>query len=250
MKSTSTIGASVATVPPKSRPLAFVVKQLREVLPPTLFFAVGFNLIVLTTQLILADYLIHFANFLLVTLSALIAGKAVLVANKLPFFRRFDAAPIAQPVLFKTLVCCAIVFLIRLLERLAKYWLAGGTLSGTPDYFATHFSWNRFAAIQIWIFVLFLIYSIGSELNSLFGDGELIKILFTRRSSELQLSRRQRVRTLVKLSRLTEAHTLDELRDRRTAAHLEMIDLITKLSTRKKVPLEITADGRKLRRSP
>jgi hypothetical protein len=42
---------------------------------------------------------------------------------------------------------------------------------------------------------------------------------------------------LVKLSRLTEAHTLDELRDRNTAAHLEMIDLLTKMAARKK-PLQ------------
>src|SRR6266436_588021 len=114
MKSTSTIGAPVATVPPKSRLLAFVVKQLREVLPPTLFFAVGFNLIVLTTQLILADYLVHFANFMLVTMSALIVGKAVLVANALPFFRRFDTAPLFQPVLFKTITLYwAVVFVVR-----------------------------------------------------------------------------------------------------------------------------------------
>jgi hypothetical protein len=233
MKSTPITSASAAFVRPKSRVLTFIVSQLAEVIPPTLFFIVGFNLIALTTQLILADYLIHFANFMLVTLSALIVGKAVLVANKLPFFRRFDTAPIVQPVLFKTLIYCIAVFAIRLLERVVKYCITGGTFSGIPQYFATHFSWNRFIAIQIWVFVLFLIYTIGSELNSLFGNGELIKILFTRRSSELKLSRRQRVRTLVKLGRLTEAHTLDELRDRNSAAHLEMIELISKLATRK-----------------
>ena len=223
----------MALVPPKSRLLAFIIKQLREVLPPTLFFAIGFNLIVLTTQLILADYLVHFANFMLVTMSALIVGKAVLVANALPFFRRFDTAPVVQPVLFKTVIYCAVVLLVRFLERLGKYWFAGGSLSGIPEYVANHFSWNRFIAIQIWVFVLFLIYTIGAELNSLFGSGELAKILFTRRSSELKLRRRQRVRALVKLSRLTEAHSLDELRDRNTAAHMEMIDLITKLAMRK-----------------
>ncbi len=55
---------------------------------------------------------------MLVTLSALIVGKAVLVANALPFFRRFDTAPIVQPVLFKTVICCAVVVLVRFLERL------------------------------------------------------------------------------------------------------------------------------------
>jgi hypothetical protein len=233
MKSTSIKVAPGASVAPKARLRAFLVKQLREVLPATVFFAIGFNLIALTTQLILADYFIHFTNFMVVTLSALVVAKSVLVANALPFFRRFDTAPIVQPVLFKTVVCWAVVFLVRFLEKLGKYLFGGGTLRGIPEYLESHFSWNRFVAIQIWIFVLFLIYSMGSELNSLFGSGELIKILFTRRSSELKLNRRQRIRTLVRLSRLTEEHTLDELRDRSTAAHMEMIDLISGLAMRK-----------------
>ena len=29
-------------------------------------------------------------------------------------------------------------------------------IGGIPDYIANHFTWHRFAAIQIWIFVLFL----------------------------------------------------------------------------------------------
>jgi hypothetical protein len=107
MKRTSKKGPSLASVAPKSRLVAFVIKQLREVLPPTLFFVIGFNLIVLTTQLVLADYLIHFANFMLVTISALVVGKAVLVANALPFLRRFDTAPIVQPVLFKREYSCS-----------------------------------------------------------------------------------------------------------------------------------------------
>ena len=64
---------------PKSRLLAFLVKELREVLPPTVFFAVGFNLIVLTTDLILADYLVSFGSFMVATITALVVGKAVLV---------------------------------------------------------------------------------------------------------------------------------------------------------------------------
>jgi hypothetical protein len=49
----------------------------------------------------------------------------------------------------------------------------------------------------------------------------------------MKLIRRQRIRALVKLGRLTETHTLDELRDRNTPAHLEMIDLLTQLAARK-----------------
>jgi hypothetical protein len=209
-----------------SRVLAFIIKKFKEVIPPTVFFAVGFNVIVLTTQLVLDDYLVRFANFMVATTAALVVGKAVLVANELPFFRRFDRAPLIQPILFKT-----VVFLARFLERIFEYWLSGGTMAGISEYVSDNFSWHRFAAIQIWIFVLFLIYTTTMELNTLFGDGELFKIIFTRHSSELKLTRRQRIRTLVKLSRLTDVHTFDELRDRNTAAHAELFDLITRLAS-------------------
>jgi len=57
------------------------LREFREVLPPTIFFFIGFNLIVLTTHLILADYGVQFASFMIATASALVVAKAVLVAN-------------------------------------------------------------------------------------------------------------------------------------------------------------------------
>jgi len=168
----------------KSRLLAFVIKELKELLPPVVFFAISFNVIVLTTQLILADYLVHLWNFMLATTAALVVGKSVLLADALPFFRRFDTAPVFQSVLFKTLVYWAVVFLVRFLEKLVEYGFGGGTLSGIPEYVTAHFTWHRFAAIQIWIFVLFLIYTSVAELNARLGKGELVKIFFTGRPSE------------------------------------------------------------------
>jgi hypothetical protein len=167
---------------PKSRLLAFVIKEFREVWPPTVFFAVGFNLIVLTTDLILADYLVSFGNFIVATVAALVVGKAVLIANALPFLRRFDTGPLIKPVLFKTISYWAVVFVVRFLEKLIEYLFAGGTLAEIPVYVGTHFTWHRFAAIQIWIFVLFLIYTSVAEMNLRLANGELLKIFFTRRS--------------------------------------------------------------------
>jgi hypothetical protein len=108
-----------------SRVLSFIIKELKQILPPTLFFAVSFNLLVLTTNLLLADYLKSFASFLVATMAALVVGKAVLVADALPFLRRFDNAPLIRPVLFKTIVYWAVVFLVRFLERLGEYFFAG-----------------------------------------------------------------------------------------------------------------------------
>ena len=78
--------------------------------------------------------------------------------------------------------------------------------------------------------MLFLIYVTGSELNHLFGDGELRRILFTHRRSELQLNRRQRIRELRRLSDLADAHTVAEFRDPTSAAHHQLVDIVRRLA--------------------
>ena len=77
---------------------AFLLREFLEILPPTIFFFIGFNLIVLTTNLILADYGAQFASFMLATAAALIVAKALLVANAMPLIRRFDRAPLARQI--------------------------------------------------------------------------------------------------------------------------------------------------------
>jgi hypothetical protein len=115
--------------------------------------------------------------------AALVVGKAVLLANKLPFLRRFDTAPLFRPILFKTVVYTLVVLVIRFLERLIEYLFSGGSFAGLPDHVATHFTWHRFVAIQLWIFVLFLIYTGLTELNARLGHGELASIVFTRHAT-------------------------------------------------------------------
>ena len=63
---------------------AFLIKELKEVLPPTVFFAVGFNLIVLTTDLILADYFASLASFLVATMAALVWESRCLLGGRFP----------------------------------------------------------------------------------------------------------------------------------------------------------------------
>jgi hypothetical protein len=167
----------------QSRAVAFAVKEFEEMLPPIIFFAIGFNLIELTTQLVLDDYFVRFANYLVATMAALIIGKAVLLANLMPLIRRYDNAPLIQPILFKTIVYSIVVFLVRVLEKLIEYLVHGGKLSGIPDYVAEHFTWHMFAAVQIWIFVLFLIYTTLTDVDARLGRGALARMLFHERPS-------------------------------------------------------------------
>jgi hypothetical protein len=210
---------------------AFLLKEFLEILPPTIFFFIGFNLIVLTTNLILADYGAQFASFMLATAAALIVAKALLVANALPVIRRYDRAPLIRPILFKTVFYSVAVFIARLLEHWIEYLLSGDyVFGGFLKHEIAAFSWDRFIAIQLWILVLFLIYVTASEFNHLFGEGELWHLLFTSRASELPLNRRQRIRELIRLSKLADAHSVDEFSDPKSAAHSQLVEIVRRLA--------------------
>jgi hypothetical protein len=159
--------------------IRFVIKEFREALVPIAYFFITFNLVELTTQLILADYFQRLTNYMIATTTALVVGKAVLVADALPIIRRFDAAPMIKTVLFKTVFYWAVVFIARLLEGIIEYWIDTGSFGGAMDRIWTSFSWHRFAAIQIWIFVLFLVYTFVAELNVRLGKGVLRRIIFS-----------------------------------------------------------------------
>ena len=74
--------------------------------------------------------------------------------------------------------------------------------------------------------VLFLVYVTIHELNMLIGDGELYRLFFRWSSSEAKLTRRQRIRLLTRLNRLTEANPIDAFSERGSPAHAELVDIL------------------------
>src|SRR5262249_13798546 len=72
--------------------------RVKHVLPPTIFFFVGFNLVLWTKRMILEEHGIDFSGFFTATVAALLVGKAVLVTDNLSLMHRFDGAPMIRPV--------------------------------------------------------------------------------------------------------------------------------------------------------
>jgi hypothetical protein len=212
------------------RALDWYVAIMKELLPPTAFFFVGFNLVLWTKRMILREYEIEFSGYLVATMTALVVAKAVLVTDHMPFMRRFDGAPLIQPILFKTAIYWACVFVVRLAESLVHYLRGGGALADFPQHMIEGFSWPRFLTVQVWLMVLFLVYVTIHELNQLFGHGELYRLFFRWTSSQAKLSRRERVRLLARLSRLIEANSIEALSTPRTAAHRDLVTIIRALA--------------------
>jgi hypothetical protein len=204
--------------------------QVRHTLPAVIFFFIGFNLILWTKQMVLAQHGIPFSGFMTATIAALLVGKAVLVTDHMPFMRRFEGAPLIQPIIFKSVIYWAVTFVVRVVDGFVHFLREGGSPDAFFAYLVQKFSWPQFLSIQVWLMVLFMIYVTIHELNSLFGDGELFRLFFRWRSSQAKLTRRQRIRLLTRLSRLTEAHDLAQFRNVTTPAHIELVDIVTRLA--------------------
>jgi hypothetical protein len=213
------------------RAVSWWLAQVKHALPPTIFFFIGFNLILWTKRLILQEQGIEFSGFFTAIVAALLVGKAVLVTDNLPFMRRFDGAPMIQPILFKTTIYWVCVLIVRLAEEVIHFVAAGGAIAAFGDHFVNHFSWPRFLSVQIWLMVLFLAYVTIHELNQLFGDGELYRLFFRWRSSEAKLTRRQRIRLLTRLNRLTEANPIEAFSDRTSPVHKELVAILHELAS-------------------
>src|SRR6266850_5775017 len=125
------IAASTPT-PFLRRALAWWLAQVKHALPPTIFFFFGFNLILWTKRVILQEHGVEFSGFFAATVAALLVGKAVLVTDNLPFMRRFDGAPLIQPILFKSAIYWLCVLVVRLAERLIPFLVSGGAIGDFP----------------------------------------------------------------------------------------------------------------------
>jgi hypothetical protein len=208
------------------------VHAFRHMLPPTLFFLFSFNLIVFTTNLLVHEYWFKLSSFLLATTTALVVGKAVLVANNMRLIDRFRGAPLIQPILYKTLFYSVVVLMVRLVERLIHLAIDDQGFAAALDLAVHDFSWRRFAAIQIWIFTCFLIYVTATELSNLLGEGQMFRLFFRHRPNQHRLTRRQHVRALMELSRLAETTPREQLLNVATPQGQRLVTIVDALRQR------------------
>lgn len=157
----------------------FFKREILEILPLTIFFFLSFQLITFTKHLVLAREGIVYDGFLVATLGALVIAKVVLVVDKLPIMRLLRGRPLYRPILFRSLFYTACVLIFRLLEIYIRNTIQEGSIVGGMDAAQGEIVWAEFSFVQIWIFVLFLIYVTWAEIRDQFGIGQVNKVLFS-----------------------------------------------------------------------
>ena len=160
---------------------ALLWKEIQELIPPTIFFFIAFNIIALTSALNLRQYGISFLTFAMAALGALVAGKAVLITDKLSFINRFPDKPLIYNVVWKTLIYWLAFILIQYLERLIHFLFRYESLSSANRHLFEEVVWPRFWAIQIWLLILLFVYCGFRELVRVVGRHTVIEMFFGRK---------------------------------------------------------------------
>jgi len=156
---------------------AKIKEEIGALLPPTIFFFIALHIVALVRVLMLEGTGIPLGTTVSVTLAALILGKAVVIADLLPFINRYPDKPLIYNVAWKTAIYVLVAMLVHYLERLVDFWrAAGGFIAGNQKLLA-EIVWPHFWAIQILLVVLILMYCTMRELVRVIG-GDTVRQMF------------------------------------------------------------------------
>jgi hypothetical protein len=155
-----------------------IKEEIEALLPPTIFFFVALHLVAFVRVLMLKGSGIALGTSVSVTVAALVLGKAVLIADLLPFINRYPDRPLAYNVAWKTTIYFLIALLVHYLEHLVEFWRqAGGFIEGNQKLLA-QIVWPHFWAIQIFLLVLILMYCTMREFVRVMGADKVRQIFF------------------------------------------------------------------------
>lgn len=153
-------------------------EELLKMVPPTVFFFIALHLIALVRSLMTSGTGLQATSTAQIALSALILGKAVLVADMLPAINRFPQKPLAYNVAWKTIIYFVLASLIHYLERLYDATKEAGSMAAANHKLLTEMVWPHFWGIQIVILVVILNYCAVRELGRALGEERIFRLFF------------------------------------------------------------------------
>ena len=129
-------------------------------------------------MLMTMDTAIELQTTMSIGVAALILGKAVLIADMLPFINRFPDKPLIYNVGWKTTIYLFLASVLHYLERLFDFSREAGGIVAGHEKLVAEVVWPHFWAVQILLFVLILIYCTARELVRLIGRDKVLRIFF------------------------------------------------------------------------
>jgi len=153
-------------------------REILGAIPPVIFFFIVFQLLALTRALILKEYGIQGSTFLKSTIAALLVGKVVLIADRLPMINRFPYKPLIYNIVWKTFFYMLAALLVRYVEQLIPLIREYKNLKVANNHFLDEVVWPHFWLVQMWLLICFFMYSTIRELVRILGRKQVLSMFF------------------------------------------------------------------------
>jgi hypothetical protein len=165
-----------------TKSLAFLKKEFFELLPPTIFFLVVFEMVVLVRSLIGNE-----PNFTLMTngaaiVGALVVGKSILIADALPFLEWFKKDRLILNVLWRLSLYMSVVIAVQTLEELIPVVSKYGGLTEALSHLSEEVRWRRVLATHLVLAVFLSFYTFSTALIGVVGADRTWEVFFGHKS--------------------------------------------------------------------
>ncbi len=161
-----------------SKVVATIKHEFLEMLPPTIYFFIILHIVAIIRALMVKGTGIELETTASVAIAALILGKAVLLADMLPFINRFPEKPLIWNVAWKTIMYSIVALIIHYLERLYDFWKEAPGFAAANKLLLSEINWPRFWAVQILLLTLVLMYCVLAEMARAIGREKFKRAFF------------------------------------------------------------------------
>ncbi len=159
--------------------LAFLRKELLELLPPMLFFLLLFQLLSLVRGILEEQYDITAVSTASAVISALVVAKSILLANATPLLDWFSQRRLIYNALWRIALYLLIIVLFQYLEELLPLWFKTGSFASAHGTIIDSIHWPHFWVSHIVLLIFVTFYALGVELINAIGPHQSLQ-LFTR----------------------------------------------------------------------
>ena len=163
-----------------SKALHVIAHEVRELIPPTLFFVVVFHMLAMTQAVARGQHGVSVLRSVAATIGALTVAKAILLVNALPIGRRYDGRPLASSILWKTLLFGGLAVLFHYLEEVLPHVRALGGFAAAHRHLMDETSLGRILVLQFWLWSAVLLFTTVSEVIRRYGWARVRNELFSR----------------------------------------------------------------------
>ncbi len=156
--------------------LKIIKRELVAVLPPTIFFFIAFNVIVISKKLMLEEYGIKFSGFVNAAIGALIVAKALLVADDIKFINKYPDKPLIYNIVWKTFIYLLVTLLVQYIEGIIPLLAKYHSVKIAIDRSWGEIIWPHFWAVHIVFVFLLSLYVSFRELARAIGEKKFLQI--------------------------------------------------------------------------